>query len=285
PAPRPAPVPPIDRRPAQIAVTDVDRLKADPYAFYAKRILRLSPLDPVDADPSAAWRGTAVHTILEQWAKDDACDPAALPARAAAMLTDGRTHPLMRALWQPRLMEAIGWIADEMTAQGATGRRVLDVERDGRIAIAGVTLKGKFDRIDRLPDGALAVVDYKTGKPPSIAAVREGFSLQLGLLGLIAQRGGFAGIAGEARGFEYWSLSKRRGAAGGFGYIESPVDPQRRDPIAPDDFVALAVAHFEDAAARWLTGDEAFTAKLKPDYAPYGEYDQLMRLDEWYGRD
>ena len=44
-------------RPKAISVTEVDRLKADPYAFYARRMLRLTPLDPVDADPSAAWRG------------------------------------------------------------------------------------------------------------------------------------------------------------------------------------------------------------------------------------
>ena len=61
PADRPAPLPPAHLRPTAISVTEVDRLKADPYSFYARRILRLSPLDPVDADPTAAWRGTAVH--------------------------------------------------------------------------------------------------------------------------------------------------------------------------------------------------------------------------------
>jgi ATP-dependent helicase/nuclease subunit B len=34
----------------------------------------------------------------------------------------------------------------------------------------------------------------------------------------------------------------------------------------------------------WLTGSEPFTARLNPAYAPYGDYDQLMRLEEWYGR-
>ena len=43
-------------------------------------------------------------------------------------------------------------------------------------------------------------------------------------------------------------------------------------------------AAFVDAAASWLTGSEPFTAKLNPAYAPYGDYDQLMRLEEWYGR-
>jgi len=279
---QPAPVPAADLRPKRIAVTDVDRLKADPYAFYAKRILRLMPLDPVDADPSAAWRGTAVHEVLQLWAEEEACDPGRLHARALAMLADERTHPMMRALWQPRLMEAIDWIVAKSAELAADGRRVLAVEQEGKIDIAGVTLTGKFDRIDRLADGALAIIDYKTGKPPSAKAVRAGYSLQLGLLGLIAERKGFTGIAGQAGAFEYWSLSRRLGR---FGYIDSPVDPAgKRDRIMTGEFTAVAAANFSDAAAHWLTGDAPFTAKLHPEYAPYADYDQLMRLDEWYGR-
>jgi ATP-dependent helicase/nuclease subunit B len=282
PAARPEPSPRIADRPRVLSVTEVDRLKADPYAFYARRMLRLMPLDAVDADPTAAWRGTAVHEVLERWAREDDCDPAKLRDRALAMLADERTHPLMRALWQPRLMEAIDWIAREIAMQVAAGRRVLAVEKEGQVDIAGVTLKGKFDRIDRLTDGALAIVDYKTGMPPSNKSVRAGFSLQLGLLAMIAERGGFAGISGTAGRFEYWSLAKDAG--GSFGYIRSPAD-SRNDPIPSDEFVEAAIRHFTDAVANWLTGSAPFTAKLKPEYAPYVEYDQLMRRDEWYGRE
>ena len=80
PAGRPAPSP--KARPRDIWVTDVDRLKADPFAFYARRILGLRRLDPVDADPTPAWRGSAVHEVLEQWMKEDDCDPAKLRPRA-----------------------------------------------------------------------------------------------------------------------------------------------------------------------------------------------------------
>ena len=190
---------------------------------------------------------------------------------------------MQRALWRPRLMEAIDWIVAEMGRNLDAGRTVLADEESGQIDIAGVTLTGKFDRIDRLPDGAIAVIDYKTGKAPSSAAVREGFSLQLGLLGLIAERGGFTGISGAARGFEYWSLTKNGDS---FGRATSPVDPAGKgDKVLPEDFTTLAARHFSAAAADWLTGDRAFEAKLHPEYAPYAEYDQLMRRDEWYGRD
>lgn len=282
PAERPHPSPPVAQRPKSISVTEVDRLKADPYAFYARRVLRLMPLDPVDADPTAAWRGTAVHAILEAWWTEDRCAPQALRPRAMKMLEEAEVHPLLRALWQPRLREAIDWIAAEVEAMAAQGRRVLAAEGKGAIDIAGVRLSGRFDRIDRLADG-IGIIDYKTGKPPSAAAVRNGFSLQLGLLGLIAERGGFEGVEGRATAFEYWSLAKKRDA---FGFIESPCDPAgKRDRIVTDEFVAIAAANFTDVAGEWLTGDAPFTAKLVPEYAPYAEYDQLMRRDEWYGRD
>src|SRR5690606_19805945 len=111
---RPAPAPPADARPKRISVTDVDRLKADPFAFYARKMLRLSALDPIDADPTAAWRGSAVHKVLEDWMKLDDCDPSRLRPRAEALLASASAHPVMRALWQPRLLEAIDWIAGEM---------------------------------------------------------------------------------------------------------------------------------------------------------------------------
>jgi ATP-dependent helicase/nuclease subunit B len=281
PASRPAPAP--AERPRQISVTEVDRLKADPYAFYARRYLRLHPLDPVDADLSAAWRGNQVHDILETWWKEDACALDALRPRALAMLGREGTHPLVKALWQPRLLEAIDWITTRVAADAAEGRHVAFAEGRGQIDIAGVTLTGRYDRIDTLSGGGIGIVDYKTGKAPSAAAVRAGFSLQLGLLGIIAERGGFEGVNGEARAFEYWSLAKDRDS---FGKVTSPVDEAgKRDKIPTAEFTATAAANFADAAARWLTGDEAFTAKLVPEYAPYAEYDQLMRRDEWYGRE
>lgn len=283
PADRPAPLPPARLRPRAISVTEVDRLKADPYAFYARRILKLSPLDAVDADPSAAWRGTAVHGVLEAWAREDACDPARLLPRAQALLADPAAHPLLRALWQPRLLAAFEWVAATTIAQRAAGRAVLAVEGRGTAELSGIELTGRFDRIDRMPDGGLGIVDYKTGKAPSVAAVRGGFNLQLGLLGAIAEQGGFDGIAGAATTFEYWSLAKKGDA---FGAITSPADPAGKGGrILTDDFVRAARDSFAEAAARWLTGDDVFIAKLHPEFAPYAEYDQLMRRDEWYGRD
>lgn len=283
-ATQPAPTPPAALRPRRISVTKVDRLNADPFAFYADAMLRLRALDRVDAEPGPAWRGTAVHDVLDRWAKAGDHDPATLQAMVRAMLNEPGIHPIVRAMWAPRLVDACDWIARTITANAAAGRTIVASECDGAVTIAGVELHGRADRIDRDGDG-LAIVDYKSGSVPSDKSVRDGFSMQLGLLGLIAEEGGFADVAGVATRFEYWSLGadpKQKPKA--FGKLYTPVG-EKETKIAPDQFVARATDHFVAAAAKFLTGDAPFTAKLHPDYAPFGDYDQLMRLDEWYGRE
>jgi ATP-dependent helicase/nuclease subunit B len=97
------------------------------------------------------------------------------------------------------------------------------------------------------------------------------------LLGLIAEQGGFKDVVGRSSAHEYWSLAKGKGS---FGYRHVA---DRK--MGPDDFLAHAAGVFRQAVETWLTGSEPFTAKLHPAHAPYGDYDQLMRLEEWYGRE
>jgi ATP-dependent helicase/nuclease subunit B len=217
-----------------------------------------------------------VHDVFQRWLQHDDCDPAKLRTRAELLLKDDAIHPMLRALWAPRLLEAIDWIAAMERENQAAGRRPLAAEVKGETALAGVTVHGRADRIDRLADGALAIIDYKTGAPPTQKAVDAGFALQLGLLGLIGRAGGFNGVTGDPEAFEYWSLSRYNGK---FGRLMCP-----DKDAAPGEFLEHAYANFAEAARKWLTGSEPFTAKLNPAYAPYGDYDQLMRLEEWYGR-
>src|SRR5208283_616156 len=53
---RPAP-PPRAARPKRLSVTEIEHWLRDPYSIYAKHVLRLAPLDEVDAAPGAAERG------------------------------------------------------------------------------------------------------------------------------------------------------------------------------------------------------------------------------------
>ena len=69
PAPRPAPKPPRAARPQGLSVTEIEDWLRDPYTIYARHILRLKPLDAVDAEPGAAERGTFIHAAIGDFTK------------------------------------------------------------------------------------------------------------------------------------------------------------------------------------------------------------------------
>ncbi len=281
PYPVPAPMPSADQRRQDISVTQLDRLRSDPFEFYANKIMGLRDLDALDADPDAAWQGTLAHAILESWHKGEG----QIEALADRHLADMHAHPLMRALWKPRLVRALQWIVAQIAADPARQPLANGIEAKGEMHVDGIRIHGKADRIDRLADGTLAIVDYKTGGPPTGKLVAAGYALQLGTLGLIARGGGFTGIAGEPTRFEYWSLGRSKDSETGFGYVKSPLKlTARQKGIEPDDFLPEAERFLHDALDRWILGEEPFTAGLNPDAPGYNTYDHLMRLGEWQGR-
>ncbi len=279
---RPEPRPDPGARRVRISVTALDRLRSDPYQFYASSILRLKELDPLDAEPTAAWQGQVAHDILQDWHQGGGN----LFDVAQRQLARMDHHPLTRALWEPRLLKALEWIESTIAADPA--REPTLIEKWGAFERHGVEIFGRIDRLDRLASGGFAVVDYKTGGPPSKAQVERGYALQLGTLGLMVEAGGFAehGIEGAAEMFEYWSLGKdgKGRSETGFGYIETPLKVgNARTGIAPEDFLPTAQDYLDDALTRWIVGAEPFTARLNPDAKGYDTYDQLMRLEEWLG--
>ncbi|MEM8725262.1 MAG: PD-(D/E)XK nuclease family protein, partial [Pseudomonadota bacterium] len=286
--PRPEPLPSVAQRKLNISATALDRLLGDPYQFYAREILGLKTLDPLAADPfnDPALRGILVHDILDSWhrARADQPDLALVPF-AENVLREKQVHPLFWGLWRPRITAALErfeqWIAEDT----ADGREIVATEIKGAMKFNGVRVFGIADRIDRLPDGALAIVDYKTGGSPSPSQVEAGYALQLGLLGLIARDGSFERdrtlISGKTETFEYWSLARAK-TDGEFGYRDVPMKVDgKRAGLTPEEFLPAHEDRLGEAIAKYITGTEPFRAKENPDYPGYTDYDQLMRLDEW----
>ena len=285
PYPRPAPDPSADQRDVDISATALDRLLGDPFQFYAGKIMNLEDLPALDSEPDPAWQGSVAHAILERWHKAYATDSEAQIAPIMnAVMEETNAHPLMRALWQPRLLAALEWVAEQVRT---SDREVLAVEADawGEMQFEGVRVHGRPDRIDRLPDGGLAIVDYKTGKPPTAAQVEAGYALQLGVLGMIAAADGFARAKGTPEAFEYWSLGKSDKSETGFGYVETPLRVGKKTSgLLPEQLLPHTDAKLREAVRDYIKGAKPFRARENPDYPAYDTYDQLMRLAEWLPR-
>src|SRR5690606_20585862 len=65
----PRPCPPRAARPAYLTVTEIEDLLRDPYTIYARHVLKLTPLEAVDAAPGAADRGSAMHGALGRFSQ------------------------------------------------------------------------------------------------------------------------------------------------------------------------------------------------------------------------
>jgi len=280
PARMPEPRPPVDARPDHISVTGVDLLAKDPYAFYAGRILRLSVLDPLRAGPDPRWLGTRVHAFMEDWQRAGAT-PDALEVELGRLLDDPALDALARAFWFPRIEPALRWAAGRVWEARIEGREPIATEASGMHELDGIRLSGKADRIDRLSDGSLAIVDYKTGAAPSGSAAAGGLDNQLGLLGLLAEMGKVDGVAaGPINALEYWSLKADRAKAVD-GSIAATHGSRRKLKTA-EEAVARAYDAFAELTASYLLGDGAFAPG--DNAKRFTDYDQLMRRDEWFGR-
>ena len=196
---QPQPKPPRAARPAQLSVTEIEDLLRDPYTIYARHVLNLLPLDPVDMPLSAADRGTAIHNALGEFTQSY---PKQLPPDTARLLRAiGEKHfahlidrPEARALWWPRFLRIAAWFAHweqhrrpDIVDILAETRGTLQIPVDGRT----FTLTARADRIERKQDGRFAILDYKTGAPPSDKQVSLGLSPQMTLEAAILREGGF----------------------------------------------------------------------------------------------
>ncbi|MCF1708228.1 double-strand break repair protein AddB [Tabrizicola sp. J26] len=197
PAPRPAPRPPVALRPRKLPVTGISRLIRDPYAIYARYILRLYPLDPLRPAPDALARGSILHLILERFMREQVEETAEMARLRLLSIADDvlakeAPWPAARALWRARLERvAPAFVARERAAEGTP----LILEERGAIRLPDLdfTLTARPDRIDEQPDGLLHILDYKTGAPPT-KKQQEKFDKQLLLEAAMAERGGFAAL-------------------------------------------------------------------------------------------
>jgi ATP-dependent helicase/nuclease subunit B len=174
----------------------------DPYGLYARRVLGLKPLEPLDKPPGPMERGNAVHAALEMMVKAHAD---ALPADFAERLGDAAVAALEAqgftqaelASQAPRARRAAAWFAEWERARRAEGWRPRFYEIEGKAEIASpyapFTIEAIADRIDVGPSGA-SILDYKTGQMASDDQARFWFKPQLGVEAVIAMLGGFPGL-------------------------------------------------------------------------------------------
>ena len=240
---------------------------------------------------TAADRGSAIHAALGEFTQTY-CDH--LPSDIlGALRSIGEKHfkPLMerpeaRALWWPRFQRIARWVAEWETARRDDIASIA-AETRGDIEIAlddnrKFILSARADRIERRHDGSYAILDYKTGAPPTAKQVRMGLSPQLTLEAAILRGGGFADIdAGSSVGELAYVRISGNNPPGEHKALELKIK-QNDTPQPPDEAADYARAQLEALIRRFENPQEPYRSLVLSMWtARYGDYDNLARVKEW----
>lgn len=169
--PTPQPLPLGQALPvSKLSASAYEDLRRCPYRFFALRLLKLQEADELESELGKRDFGNWLHLLLNHFhealkvtptqeirVQADMINIAADEATQALRLSAEEFLPFA-AIW-PRVRDGyLDWLA----TQHATGATYLEGEVWKNMPLGKLTLVGKIDRIDQMPDGSRCVIDYKT---------------------------------------------------------------------------------------------------------------------------
>ena len=282
----PRPCPPLQARPRTLSVTEVETWLRDPYGIYARHVLGLRAMAPLEQAVENSDFGTVVHGAIASWVRALGLtfppDAALLLRNEMVRALEARAlRPALVAWWRPRLMRIADWVAEQEGARRiARPGVVVAVEVSGRWQVPGVPtpfeLRGRADRIERRADGRLAILDYKTGVVPKGKEVEAGHAPQLPLEAAMAASGSFGpNMTGVAAELTYWRLTG--------GYVPGQIhEVFKGDPAATAAGVDTAATELARLVVKFDEPSQAYLSQPHPGAAPrFTDYAQVARVAEW----
>jgi DNA helicase-2/ATP-dependent DNA helicase PcrA len=176
-------LPVLDGLHARLSASAVDTYERCGLQFKLDRDWRLS------ARPAAAMQyGAAIHRVLKTYFDSVNLGRPKTDDELIELFRLDLSEAKIHEAYQHELYEKQG--IDQLRDFLASARalpppRVLHTEQSFEIRVGATSVVGRIDRIDRRPDGSVAIVDYKTGKARDQEDADE--SLQLSLYAIAAR--------------------------------------------------------------------------------------------------
>ena len=276
---RPQPSPPLVSRPKKISVTAVRTLITDPYAIYARYILRLKPVFRLKIEPSYLLRGIRFHSIMEQFVpmfdfEDDEAEIAKLREVASEELTGTGTLPVVEGVWLSALKHNFKEILDiEKSLRETSEPDELEALGNYEFEALDFTLSAKCDRLDLVKgtENEWYLFDYKSGAIPSVRSISQ-YDKQIPLQTIMAEKGSFTeGDTGKVSKAGYIGIGRK--------IVFQEID--RKDKDGNDTFLQ-DWEKFQKLIKNYQSLDTGYIPRR---YGGEGvvsdDYDHLARYGEW----
>lgn len=280
----PAIVPQRPRLPPTVSITDFESLRRDPYAIYARKLLRLPHLELLDPAPDARHRGTLLHKVLERFVRERV----EMEAESAGQrLRDIAAEEFRFLAHEPEAFQfwwnafenvADGFVAFDARARAEGARIFVETYADYRVSLPqdeSLRITGKADRIEMDAEGFVSIIDYKSGNPPGWGQIKLGLAPQLPLTAALLREGGFAELPPVTgiRSIAYLPIGGGKKLVPGLTGKDPPPLEQAIDET-------WRAAH--EQLRNFANGETGYRSRLKPlRVNDAGDYDHLARVGEW----
>ncbi|MVA24381.1 double-strand break repair protein AddB [Agrobacterium vitis] len=285
PAQRPQPKPPADLHPKTYSFSEVGRLRRDPYSIYARRILKLDPVEPFNSDPGASERGTLYHAIVEQFVArmPEKLGPDAeqlMSEIADTLFAEENLPPHIHVVWRKRFSE-VGLAFIEWQRQRDPAKLVTEARAGVELGEIDIRLTGIADRID-IRAGHADIIDYKTGLNPSVSQARSLLDPQLALEAAALTMGAFKDV-GRLNPDNLIYVRLRPGGRFKADQVNNELTGKGDKAKSALDLARESIAQLTRFVTLLQSGERGYVSRLMPammnDFS--GDYDHLARVAEW----
>ena len=258
----------------------------DPYAIYCEYVLGLRRLDPLNLATDVRVRGTAIHKALERFELEDVThDGETLLSLVEQELRDGGEPGADIVALRNRRRDVCEayLIWRDAQAHALEGNPITEERGEFKLKIgdASFTLSGTADRIEKRIGGGSAVLDFKSGRPPSEKQVRAGLSPQMPLQGLIAREGGYEKL-GKSRVDALTYI--RFGTAFEVREIGGANARAKVSEQSVEEIITAAEAGLIRLLTAFADPGHPYLSAPRPERVSYeSDYTRLARRDEWAG--
>lgn len=242
---------PADTPMYHLSVTQLESLMADPFVFCLQKSLGVTPLEAPATPDDPRIFGQLIHQMAHEITMER-------PLKSLEPL-------LENPMWHWRARRILQRFTEQwQTLQKTDPPQKHHGEISGTLTLGAWVISGRADHLDETTRGTCRIIDYKTGMLPARKAVIEGPRVQLAVLGAMAQKGGFHGIAPKpVERLSYWFM------AGDHRPFEEMVFD------SPTDLIDTTLARVQETLAFYET------ASLSPQIPTTAPFDQMARIPEW----
>ncbi|MBO4405927.1 MAG: PD-(D/E)XK nuclease family protein [Alphaproteobacteria bacterium] len=207
-----APSPTTNFRPTTFWVSDLDLLISNPYVYYAKKILRLKELPPLNSRKNL--KGNLIHKIFDDFAKKHIRDDKfrALQQLFRDTCREKFVNFEHLGLWYFNVDSILKFFVQHFNCDAEnfseiSGHINLKISHEDKNIQA--TIASKADRLEIDSFGNISIIDYKTGEIPSLKKVKDGEKIQLPIEAIIASKDGFRLGKTNVEKMSFWQVKSK----------------------------------------------------------------------------